>query len=333
MRNMSVEYLRVVFISFIVLLHILWKNYGGLYIQSNIHTSCAYIQLGLTNMVSLGVTGFILISGYYGVKLKLNRLISLWIQTTSYSLISAVLIYLMCGGSPIKKIVDAPLSLFDGGWWFISDYVILLLLSPFLNYGLERINKNSLLFIIAMLSFIMYGVWWFHARDASMPLLLFFNTYLVGRYLRLYPIKCFEKYKYIIFIVGLIAIVAEPMILHFIGLHSKMKFVGGNFNILVLVVDIALLLICIEHHKMGKGNMLTKNVLAVYLIHESGFGRKILHEVIFHEGLKFNIVYILCFVVSVVVVCTVVEEVRKWLFNNLESCVIHKIDSLLKLYF
>lgn len=33
MRNMSIEYLRVVFISLIVLLHILWKDFGGLYLK------------------------------------------------------------------------------------------------------------------------------------------------------------------------------------------------------------------------------------------------------------------------------------------------------------
>lgn len=71
MRNLSVEYLRVVFISFIVLLHILWKDYGGLHVALGDNDVNTYVQLGLTNLVSLGVTGFILISGYYGVRLKI----------------------------------------------------------------------------------------------------------------------------------------------------------------------------------------------------------------------------------------------------------------------
>lgn len=75
----------------------------------------------------------------------------------------------------------------------MSDYVILMLFSPFLNDGLERMDKRALMFVILMLTFSMYGVQWFHARDASMPLLLFFNTYLVGRYIRLYPVKWLEN--------------------------------------------------------------------------------------------------------------------------------------------
>lgn len=188
MRNLSVEYLRVVFISFIVLLHILWKDYGGLHVALGDNDVNTYVQLGLTNLVSLGVTGFILISGYYGVRLKINRIVSLWLQTTMYALASAIAVYQFGGGS-LKSFIDAPLCLFDGGWWFVSDYVILMLFSPFLNDGLERMDKRALMFVILMLTFSMYGVQWFHARDASMPLLLFFNTYLVGRYIRLYPVK------------------------------------------------------------------------------------------------------------------------------------------------
>ena len=90
---MFVEYLRVVFISLIVLLHILWKDYGGLNVGLLNNSANTYVQLGLTNLASLGVTGFILISGYYGVKLKINRIVSLWVQTTMYALFSAIAVY------------------------------------------------------------------------------------------------------------------------------------------------------------------------------------------------------------------------------------------------
>ena len=236
------------------------------------------------------------------------------------------------GGGIFKGFIDAPLSLFDG-WWFVADYVILMLMSPFLNAGLERISRKALMFIILMLSFMMYGVWWFHAKDGSMPLLLFFNTYLVGRYIRLYPVLWLKKYKYLIFFLGLLILVSEPMALHAVGLDNKMKFVGGNFNVLVLVVDIALLLICNAHKKMGRGNVFTRNVLAVYLIHESGIGNRVLHKQLFHEGMEFNIAYILCVVMAVVVVCIIIEEIRKQLFNKLESWAVTKVDSLLKVSF
>lgn len=331
MRNMTIEYLRVIFIFLIVLLHILWTDYGGGYLLPSNHSTEAYIQLGLTNLTSIGVTGFVLISGYYGVKLKISRILSLWIQTTTYALISALVIYAIWEGSFIKRTIDAPLMLFDGCWWFVTDYLILMLLSPFLNAGLNILNKRQLLLVISVLSFIMYGAEWFHAKDASMPLLLFFNTYLVGRYIKLYPIKFVLKFKYLIFIIGLFLLIVEPITLHAIGLDGKMKFVSGNFNVLVLITDIALLQICLSQQKMGKGNFLTRNVLAIYLVHESEFGRRILHENIFYDGRAIDFVFILSVVVIVVVISVLIEEVRRYLFGSFERVCIAKVESIFNL--
>lgn len=332
MRNMTVEYLRVIFIFLIVLLHILWTDYGGVYLLPSNHSTEAYIQLGLTNLTSIGVTGFILISGYYGVKLKISRILSLWIQTTTYALISVVAIFIIGGdGSFVKKVFDAPLMLFDGCWWFVTDYLILMLLSPFLNAGLDVLNKRQLLLVISVLSFIMYGAEWYHAKNASTPLLLFFNTYLVGRYIKLYPVNSLRQFKYPIFIIGLSLLIVEPMILHAIGLDGKMKFVSGNFNVLVLITDISLLQICLSQQKMGKGNFLTRNVLAIYLVHESEFGRKILHENIFYDGRAIDFVFILAIVVFVVAASVLIEEVRRYLFGNFERVCIAKVESIFNL--
>lgn len=208
-----------------------------------------------------------------------------------------------------------------------------MLLSPFLNAGLDKINKRQLLFVITLLSFIMYGAEWFHAKDSSQPLLLFLNTYLVGRYMFLYPISFLSKHKYAIFLIGLLLIIVEPMVLHALRLDGKMKFVGGNFNVFVLIVDMALLLICLNHNKLGTGNFLTKNVLAVYLIHESGIGRRILHETVFYDGKEFNLLYILLVVAIVVMVSVVIEEMRKRIFSGIEVKLINKVEDFCNLNF
>lgn len=183
-----------------------------------------------------------------------------------------------------------------------------------------------------MLSFTMYGVEWFHARNASMPLLLFFNTYLIGRYIRLYPISILERSKYVIFLTGVTLLVVEPMLLHLIGMDSRMKFVGGNFNVLIIFVDIAALLICEKHIKNGKTNMFTRNVLAVYLIHTSKFGSWILHDVIFYDGLAFDILYILFVVLSVVIICVIIEEIRCKITSRIEIGLSKIIDSKINLF-
>ena len=71
----------------------------------------------------------------------------------------------------------------------------------------------------------------------------------------------------------MILLVVEPMLLHVIGMDGRMKFVGANFNVLIIIVDIAALLICEKHIKNGETNMFTRNVLAVTsYIHQSLVG-------------------------------------------------------------
>ena len=122
------------------------------------------------------------------------------------------------------------------------------------------------------------------------------------------------------------------MIIHFIGMDSKLKYVGGNFNILILVVDISLLLICEKHKRIGKSNMFTRNVLAVYLIHTSGFGGWILHNQIINDESQFDIGYILLVVIMVVVACILIEELRVKLSDKAEKVIANYIESKLKLF-
>ena len=127
-------------------------------------------------------------------------------------------------------------------------------------------------------------------------------------------------------------LVAEPMILHYIGMDSKMKFVGGNFNVLILFVDITALFICEKNMRTGKTNMFTRNVLAVYLLHTSGFGSWVLHDVIFCDGIAFDILFILFVVFSVVIICIIIEEIRRKITTGIEYRLSKYVDSKIKLF-
>ena len=186
--------------------------------------------------------------------------------------------------------------------------------------------------VIILLTFILYGAQWFHCRNASMSLLLFFNTYLVGRYIRLYPIPFIWRYKLYIFFISLILLVCEPILLHAFRMDAYLKYITGNLNILILLVDVTLLLLCNSKIKEGKGNFLTKNILAVYLIHESGVGRKILHDYIPYPA-YFDVLYVLGIVVSVVFICTLIEEIRRKLMDKVEYSLVVGLRKYLRLDF
>ena len=78
--------------------------------------------------------------------------------------------------------------------------------------------------------------------------------------------------------------------------------------------------------------MFTRNVLAVYLIHTSGFGGWILHNQIINDESQFDIGYILLVVIMVVVACILIEELRVKLSDKAEKVIANYIESKLKLF-
>lgn len=159
---------------------------GGNFELLSLGNQCAID--GLKALVHLGVTGFIFISGYYGVSLKWNKVASLYIQITTYCLLSLILMVVVFGETfTISKLVNVFLSLFDGPW-FTSFYFLLMLLSPIINKGISSIDRRTFSVIVILLLFIMYFTMWLRKRPAAISLHLFVIIYLVGRYLAMYPI-------------------------------------------------------------------------------------------------------------------------------------------------
>lgn len=83
MRNSNFELLRIVCMLFIVLGHIRSKHKGGMDLASIDY----WIDFGIMPFVCVAVNSFVLISGYWGIKFKMERLLKLNLQTWFYSVL------------------------------------------------------------------------------------------------------------------------------------------------------------------------------------------------------------------------------------------------------
>ena len=89
------------------------------------------------------VPGFAFISGYYGVKLRISKLIRLWVMASICFLLPIAL-----GG----RFLDL---LFIN--WYLLAYTILMLLSPILNAGLNELTKKDMR--LAFCGVLLLSVW------------------------------------------------------------------------------------------------------------------------------------------------------------------------------
>ena len=145
-RSASLDYLRVIAMLFIVCHHCIINDFGlyDILLDTNAIariSDVAVLALG-NSCVIIGVNIFFLLSGYFGIKFRWEKLVSIVIKTyVVYWIICIVGVitgYLEIDIDFIKHIID-PLDFY----WFIITYILLYLSSPLLNMIREQITLEG----------------------------------------------------------------------------------------------------------------------------------------------------------------------------------------------
>lgn len=152
-RNESIEGLRLISCFFIILLHVCAP------IRTSVVGTNRYLFTILNSICNTGVSCFVLISGYFGVKLKWKRVLQLIIIASGYSILAFTITRLTGAetGWEIGAIVKAAFPILFNQNWFICCYIALLFLSPFVNDYLNSIDIRKH-FILCATLLIIFGV-------------------------------------------------------------------------------------------------------------------------------------------------------------------------------
>ena len=184
----------------------------------------------------------------------------------------------------IKKYIYSLPTIFNA-YWFFTIYILIYILSPYLNIFIHNINqekyKKFLLTIILIWTIIPT---FFGLRVNSTEKLLYYNRliwaiiiYFIGAYMRLYSIKFLEKPKTkivallsaITMILGIFVIYKFRNFFAKIGTTEVAYFWQPN-NIFMLLLSISTFKIFadlkINHNKII--NTLASTTLGIYLIHD-----------------------------------------------------------------
>lgn len=146
-RNANIEILRVVAMLFIITHHCVINGYG---LQGLLNSSSGRgytIFLGCLNaVVVIGVNVFFLISGYYGIRFSFKRLLRLIFDLYLYADL-LILLSIMTGmeqfGFATIKLLILPFY----KYWFVIVYLLLYLISPMLNAGIDVLKKEYALLL------------------------------------------------------------------------------------------------------------------------------------------------------------------------------------------
>lgn len=288
-RQINIELLRVVAMYMIVMLHAL-TNSGVLYqIEPlSLRNNIAWL---LEAFCIVGVNCFFLISGYFYHEVTINRkkILHLWFEVEFYS----VGIYALCCLYGLEKfgLKAFFLSLFPvltKRYWFITVYIVLYLLSPYLKKLVESISVVEHRILVGILIFFFslhptfipvsmtldttqgYGIIW--------AIVLYFTAAYVQRDRSLLSKLRREWYLFGFILISVLIMLSEIVIVKYniaSGLESRANFFAYN-SITVFISSLFLFLYFATwqwNKKTGVGRLesvvlwFSRATLAVYLIH------------------------------------------------------------------
>lgn len=150
----------------------------------------------------IGVNLFVMITGYFQCtsKFKIKKLANLWLEVIFYCVaIYVLLVFLKMQPFSYKALIHNAMPISNKFYWFISCYIALYLISPFLNAGIKAIDKRQHQILIGIL-FAMFYLWPLYLKTKlSFPvsaypiinlngfsLTHFVFLYILASYIRLY---------------------------------------------------------------------------------------------------------------------------------------------------
>ena len=329
-RYSNIELLRICCMVMIISGHIM-MNHQSFY---SLTDSDEILKLLFRGAFCVAVNAFVLISGYFGLKFKKEKLVHLVIQTFFYSATFMVLAILL-GWHVYNPKTDffAFMPIITKQYWFITCYIVLYIISPWLNIWVDSLEKRKYkkFLIVGFLFFYLWPTFSFLINaprfidDSGYGIVNFIYLYMLGRYLRLYyESKHSSKYYWGGYIIS--------SILLFLCQYSLSWFLGFEYTswisyntVLCLIGSICLFWAFKEmsfHSSLV--NYLAKPCLAVYLIHMAPFVFNkfcIFLGVQDYHGFSFLfLVFILP--ILIYIICAIIEICRMLFLGGIERKII-----------
>ena len=297
-REVNFDILRTLIMFLIVLWHamvhgmILDSNQSLLMQNDSFSGICYTFTIEtLLYISSISVNCFILISGYFSVKheRKISKLVNLWFITIFYTLISFLLL-VGTNSTDFKwtRLFSQLLPIKTGAYWFMTQYLGVILLSPYLNKMALSLTKKeylSSLIILGFFSLVLidkpfifpYGNVYMHENR----FIWFIFLYLQGAYIRLHVLnKSYHHYGKAFIICSFLFALLDISIKYFNQqfLETPPVFEVLRYN--GFTFFLSLLIFMWAKNTTFKDNRFNRFLfktapytLGIYLVHDSSFVR------------------------------------------------------------
>ena len=330
-RNIGLDLLRIIAMIMIVSLHVLGK---GQFISDVSNNRLYQISALLEIVCIVAVNCYVLITGYFQIdsKFRVKKVVSIWVKVLLYSI--TIYIILMCLGVKDFSAIELVRSFFPiitNVYWFVNCYLLLYILSPFLNKLIKNLNKKEfrkllaiLLFAFCILPTVLPERFNFD-RTAGYGIIWFVVLYFVGAYIKLF-VK--DTYKnrinlYIFIGISIFSYISFLVIKYICSIIQITDLSSNLYNYNFITVFLAAVFLFLYFKNLKINGKKFKNLIAkiapltfaVYIIHEQVVLRKILYsDILKLNTICNNLIQILIIplvVIIIFLICILIERITK----------------------
>ncbi|MBW3083762.1 acyltransferase [Bifidobacterium phasiani] len=312
-RDWRFEFMRILAMLGIVAAHYFSSDNWDVHINPERMTSwlsCVHQSMDIFGQV--GVTWFALISAYfmaYKVGSPVRRAVHVWVEVFLYSVLIFVFVVALskidssyAGPDPLDRyaMLRSLLPVTFNEYWFIGAYIIMIVLSPFMNMIAEHASYRQFLGLIAV------SVWVIFIWRLLNPQIGYFTdygylccVYLIGVLIRRYAdrlpkisllaVTLVTVLSWIVCVVGTHFVRSDNVIATTLGYPPNALGAGGGASpILSVIIGVVSFLWFVQRHSTKtprRSNVLTRLVvmiapatLGIYLLHTNGLLVPVLFE-------------------------------------------------------
>lgn len=277
-RSSNFECLRLIAMFMIVLIH------ANMYLPFYTDGAVYKIQNGIINGIcNTGVTLFILISGYFGLKFDIRKIVKMECMMITFSILETVILYFFSPeplqrAALLEQAAKSLLPFITRKYWFYSCYVCLVIFSGFIDKLIEQLSRRQfgLLIIGMLIVFSVFPTFFYFeiTQDNGKGLVQMLMIYLIGRYIRIHISDEFALNGKKVFILSMIIVICWAVngLSHEfpISLGDMVHHLCKDNSITNIAIAVSVFLLFMRMNmKSGLVNFAAKYVFAVFALNNT----------------------------------------------------------------
>ena len=365
-RSLNIELLRILAMLLVVychmIIHVDFTNGVSRIVLPMYPGWKSAISFTIMQYGQVGVSIFFMISGYFLVKKQFSwrRIFSTWFQMFLYAVLCLGIAIiakqfqplpfgtneLLSGSQTLGTVLWSLCPFLYNSYWFIDVYILMLLLSPFINTVYTHMSQKQILALIALLMFI--GTWpLFLSRANDWNYVVYAVLgYIIGAYIQTYRDSLRAVSNGVLAVCTVLCTALMLGFNHFVlsesywaqrltwaaQIHQGLQILPICIAFCFFVAACRLPQIRLPHMWSTFLLHVSAGTFGVYLLHENTFGFRFIWGVVasWLPNISSKTGFVLTFIVTGLLIFAVLDVIAmlidRWLIYPLRNLIISKVE-------